>query len=173
MTGDLGRRLELESDPWRAERKGPRQRILPLANRCVVFETTKSSWHGFSRIQLPAGRRNGSRRSIEAYFYTRQRAGVETAPSHSTIYVPRPMRAHLQPGYALRPEDVQELEVLIGRRDRQIRYHERELDFSTTLAGIYRSPSFRLGRTLTWPLRWLRERWKPKPATAGTPGPRR
>lgn len=66
------------------------------------------------------------------------------------------------------------VEVLIGRRDRQIRYlYERELDFSTTIAGIYRSPSFRLGRTLTWPLRWLRERWKPKPATAGTPGPRR
>lgn len=122
MTGDLGRRLELEIDPWRAERKGPRQRILPLANRCVVFETTESSWHGFSRIQLPAGRRNGSRRSIAVYLYTRQRAGVETAPSHSTIYVPRPMRAHLQPGYALQPEDVQELEVLIGRRDRQIRY---------------------------------------------------
>lgn len=109
MTGDLGRRLELEIDPWRAERKGPRQRILPLANRCVVFETTESSWHGFSRIQLPAGRRNGSRRSIAVYFHTRQRAGVETAPSHSTIYVPRPMRAHLQPGYALQPEDVQEL----------------------------------------------------------------
>jgi hypothetical protein len=166
--------LELESDPWRPETKGPRQRILPLANRCVVFETTESSWHGFSRIQLPAGRRNESRRSIAVYFYTRQRAGVETAPSHSTIYVPRPMGAHFQPGYALQPEDVQELEVLIGRRDRQIRYlYERELDFSTTLAGIYRSPSFRLGRTLTWPLRWLRERWKPKPATAGTPGPRR
>ena len=53
------------------------------------------------------------------------------------------MGAHLQPGYALQPEDVQELETLIGRRDRQIRYpYERELDFSTTLAGIYRSPSF-------------------------------
>jgi len=103
----------------------------------VILETTESSWHRFSRIQLPAGRRNGSRRSIAVYFYTRQRAGVETAPSHSTIYVPRPMGADLQPGYALQPEDVQELEVLIGRRDRQIRYlYERELDFSTTLAGI-------------------------------------
>ena len=80
--------LELESDPWRPETKGPRQRILPLANRCVVFETTESSWHGFSRIQLPGGRRNGSRRSIAVHFYTRQRAGIETAPSHSTIYVP-------------------------------------------------------------------------------------
>jgi CHASE2 domain-containing sensor protein len=34
-------------------------------------------------------------------------------------------------------------------------------------------PLEKRGRTLTWPLRWLRERWKPKPATAGTPGPRR
>lgn len=97
--------LELESDPWHPERKGPRQRILPLANRCVVFETTESSWHGFSRIQLPAGPRNRSRRSIAVYFYTRQRAAVATAPSHSTIYVPRPMGAHLQPGYALQPRE--------------------------------------------------------------------
>jgi hypothetical protein len=166
--------LELESDPWRPKSEGPRQGSLPLANRCVVFETTESSWYGFSRIQLPAGRRKGSRRSIAVYFYTRQRVVVETAPWRSTIYVPRPMGAHLQPRYALQPEDVQELEVPIGRRDRQIRYlYQRELDFSTTLAGINRSPSFRLGRTLTGPLRWLRERWKPKPATAGTPGPRR
>lgn len=156
---DWGGCLELQRDPWHPEAAGPARRILPLANRCVVFETTESSWHGFRRIHLPAGRASGSRRSIAVYFYTRERAAGETAPSHGTIYVPPPVDARLQTGYTLQAEDCENLERQLARRDRQIQYlYQRELQFSRTLAGIYRSPSFRLGRALTWPLRLLRNR---------------
>jgi len=147
--------LELLSDPWR--RDPDVRRVVPLANRCVVFETTEFSWHGFRRIQLPADRTRVSRRSIAVYFYTKERPAAETAASHATIYVPRPLPPQFQPGYTLRPEDIHELGVLLSRRDRQIQHlYEREQDFSRTLTGIYQSPSFRLGRALTWPLRRLR-----------------
>ncbi|MCW5978412.1 MAG: 2OG-Fe(II) oxygenase [Bryobacteraceae bacterium] len=149
--------LQLERDPWHPVANVLRRKVVPLANRCVIFETTETSWHGFDRIQLPAERRNLSRRSIAVYFYTTTRPPAETASSHGTIYAPRPLPRQFEAGHTLDAEDVQELEILLARRDRQIQYlYERELEFSKTLAGIYRSPSFRIGRALTWPLRKIR-----------------
>jgi len=122
----------------------------------VVFETTEASWHGFSRIRAREDGGSRSRRSIAVYFYTKEHPAAETAPPHGTIYVPRQLPRHFEAGYTLQPEDSHELETLFSRRDRQIRYlYERELAFAKTLAGIYRSPSFRIGRALTWPLRRL------------------
>jgi len=148
--------LELHRDPWNpdADSADP---IVPLANRCVVFETTEASWHGFHRIDLPEERRRQSRRSIAVYFYTKDRPPAETAPEHSTIYVPRPLPRHFQAGYTLQPDDVQQLEILLGRRDDQIRFlYDREKEFSRTLTGILRSKSVRLAQALAWPLRRLR-----------------
>ena len=52
---------------------------------------------------------------------------------------------------------MEELRALLTRRDGQIRFlYERELEISRTITGITRSPSFRIGRALTWPLRKLR-----------------
>jgi hypothetical protein len=148
--------LEFERDPWNPNGDAAAP-ILPLANRCVVFETTESSWHGFHRIVLPEDRRKQSRRSLAVYFYTKDRPKTETAAEHSTVYVPRQLPSHLQPGYVLRPEDVTELQVLLGRRDDQIRFlYEREKEFSTALSSIVRSYSFRLAQALAWPVRRLR-----------------
>ena len=156
---EWGGRLELCKDPWQPAANGSGRQILPIANRCVLFETTESSWHGFSRIRLPEDRQELSRRSIAVYFYTKDRPAAEIASSHGTVYVPRPLPERIEPGYTLRPEDAEELEILVSRRDRQIQYlYEREMEFSKTLEGIYRSPSFRLGRALTWPLRKLLRR---------------
>jgi 2OG-Fe(II) oxygenase superfamily len=145
--------LELCRDPW-----GPQdsaRSIAPIANRAVLFETTERSWHGFKRLWLPDG---VSRRSIAVYFYSVDRPAVETAPSHGTVYAPRPLPEHLQAGYTLREEDAHEMRLLIARRDAQIRYlYGRELEFARALTGVMRSPSYRLGRFLTWPARWLRD----------------
>jgi hypothetical protein len=151
--------LELCADPWNPSGADV-VRILPLANRAVLFETTERSWHGFTRIALPPEKREISRRSIAVYFYTKNRPAEETAPSHATVYIPRPLHAHLQQGHTLTESDMQELRNLIQRRDDQIRFlYERELAgdgaYTKLILSITGSVSFRLGRLLTWPARKL------------------
>ncbi len=150
--------LELCADPWNP--LGTETvRILPLANRAVLFETSERSWHGFSRIALPPEKRGLSRRSIAVYFYTKKRPAAETGSSHATVYIPRPLPTHLRPGHTLTDCDVHELETLTRRRDDQIRFlYERELGYTELIRGITDSVSFRLGRFMTWPARVLRRR---------------
>lgn len=145
-----GGSLELLPDPWSSGAS-----LVPLANRCVIFETTESSWHGFRRIQLPPGQET-SRRSIAVYFYTKDRP--QSAASHGTVYYQRPLPEHLQSGHTLDPKDIFEIQTLVARRDKQIQFlYERELEFSEAIAKITESPSFRLGRALTWPARAIRK----------------
>jgi 2OG-Fe(II) oxygenase superfamily len=153
--------LELCADPWNPGAEAVH--ILPLANRAVLFETTERSWHGFRRIALPPAKQELTRRSIAVYFYTKERPAEQTAASHSTVYIPRPLPACLEPGHTLTESDMNELRNLIQRRDDQIRFlHERELAHTGTYTRLIRditgSPSFRLGRLLTWPARMLRPR---------------
>lgn len=152
--------LELREDPWDLS-SGEARIVVPVANRAVLFETTERSWHGFTRIQLPEEKRRISRRSVAVYFYTKDRPSDQTAPSHATVYIPRPLPDHLQAGYTLKQSDVDTLHALIEGRNAQIRYlYEREKNGASELkeliASIARSPSFRLGRALTWPARKLR-----------------
>lgn len=111
------------------------------------------------------------------------------------MYYQRPLPDHIQAGYTLRPEDVQELQVLLSRRDTYTKFlYEREKEFSESLAGrdwllgnektrvrelereiektieehnrylqaINVSPTFRIGKALTWPARTLRSMLKGK-----------
>lgn len=145
--------LELQKDPSLRPADNMVRTVTPLANRCVIFETTENSWHGFRRIALPPDKAALSRRSIAVYFYTKERPPQETAPSHGTIYVQRPMPEHLQAGHRLTEEDVAELALQFARRDAHIQYlYEREKEF-TRIAG---SPAFRIARGITWPLRKMR-----------------
>lgn len=107
--------LELHSDPRRSD--DTITRIAPLFNRCVVFETTEWSWHGFDRIALPPDQSATTRRSIALYFYTRERPVEELAPEHSTIYVDRPLPERFRAGLTLSEHDVEELRILLARRD--------------------------------------------------------
>ncbi len=110
-----GGALQLHSDP-RSE-QNETTTISPLFNRAVIFETTEWSWHGFPPIHLPDSERGQSRRSVALYFYTTDRPADELAATHSTVYVDRPLPPRYAPGYTLTPEDVQELKVLLKRRD--------------------------------------------------------
>jgi hypothetical protein len=106
--------------------------ITPLYNRAVIFETTEWSWHGFPRITLPDDRRALSRKSIALYFYTSDRPAEELADTHSTIYVDNPLPERFQAGLTLSPDDVEELRVLLARRDQHNQRLYRDI---TALTG--------------------------------------
>lgn len=124
-----GGSLELHSDP---RASGDRVSLItPLYNRCVIFETTEWSWHGFSRVALPPERRDLTRKSIAVYFYTRDRPADELADTHSTIYVERALPEHLIAGATLAEADVEALRELLARRDRHIERLYRDIVATT------------------------------------------
>ncbi|WP_338039833.1 2OG-Fe(II) oxygenase [Luteibacter yeojuensis] len=111
--------LDLYRDPYADPE--PAKSIVPLFNRCVIFETTEHSWHGFRQICLPPDRPGLSRKSIALYFYTKDRAAEETAGRHTTHYVNRQLPAHFAAGHTLTAADVSTLHDLIGARDGQMK----------------------------------------------------
>ena len=113
-----GGNLELWRDPY--QDFAPATRIVPVFNRCVIFETTEHSWHGFDPIVLPPESAQPSRRSVALYFYTKDRPAQETSGKHSTHYVNRQLPERYAPGYALSAADVAELRELIAHRDNRL-----------------------------------------------------
>ena len=107
--------LDLYRDPYADPH--PAVRVAPLLNRCVIFETTETSWHGFDRITFPEDRPDLSRKSIALYFYTKERPVEETAPRHTTHYVSRQLPEHLVPGYTMTESDMSTLRELVASRD--------------------------------------------------------
>jgi hypothetical protein len=114
-----GGALEIFRDPHAQVRASAT--FAPLFNRCVIFETSERSWHGFDRIQLPANKVGLTRRSIALYFYTKDRPAEEIADRHTTYYVKRQLAEHLTAGYTLTASDVNELKQLIATRDEHIK----------------------------------------------------
>lgn len=131
-----GGELELHSDPWHAATDRI-EHIPPLFNLCAMFETTESSWHGFSQITLPADAAQLSRKSFAIYLYTRERPPEQTAPPHATIYVPESMPADLAAGHLLDDGDMGELTRRFSRLRTQLRYlYEREKQFGAQIAAL-------------------------------------
>ncbi len=135
-----GGSLEIHRDPRAADNQV--KLITPLFNRCVIFETNQISWHGFSRIALPPDKQHLSRRSIALYFYTAERPTEELADSHSTIYVDRPLPPQFTPGHVLDQDDIQQLAILVSRRDqhnqrlyREITHLTRELELARSVVS--------------------------------------
>ncbi len=110
---------------------------LPARNRCLVFETSETSWHGFDRLRLPPGM---TRRAFTVYYYTRHRPDEAKIQLHNTEYVEPPLPAHLRPGHVLTEEDVTLLHEYITRRDDRIRMLYRlrmELDAKLRNATVF------------------------------------
>jgi Rps23 Pro-64 3,4-dihydroxylase Tpa1-like proline 4-hydroxylase len=55
-------------------------------NRCLVFETSEISYHGYSKITLPPGE---TRKSFYTYFYTQLPANANLK-YHDTVFKPKP-----------------------------------------------------------------------------------
>lgn len=64
------------------------RRILPVYNRCVVFSTTDTSFHGHpDKVACPPGM---TRKSLALYYYTNGRPEEEKAAAHGTLWQERP-----------------------------------------------------------------------------------
>jgi Rps23 Pro-64 3,4-dihydroxylase Tpa1-like proline 4-hydroxylase len=67
---------------WDKEMKACQRSILPIANRCVIFNTTDDSYHGHPHpLACPEG---ALRCSIALYYYTADRSGAVDERLHAT-----------------------------------------------------------------------------------------
>lgn len=78
---EYGGALELWNDDVTKMEKA----YLPLFNRCVIFEASDISYHGYSKIDVPAG---VSRKSFYSYYYTP--ISEFTGKYHDTVFKARP-----------------------------------------------------------------------------------
>lgn len=77
---EYGGHLEL----WSQKRNSCEKRVLPIANRMVVFSTTDAALHGHPiPLTCPGDR---TRNSIALYYYTKDRPRSEKSKPHSTLY---------------------------------------------------------------------------------------
>jgi len=80
----FGGHLEL----WDKEMTSAVERVLPIHNRCVVFNTTDDAFHGHPHpLTSPEG---VTRKSIAIYYYTNGRPEEEKHAAHTTIYKQTP-----------------------------------------------------------------------------------
>lgn len=72
---------------WNQEMTAPVRKILPLFNRCAMFSTTSTSYHGHpTPLACPPDR---TRKSIAIYYYSNGRPEEEARPGHNTLFQER------------------------------------------------------------------------------------
>ncbi|HQQ63757.1 MAG TPA: 2OG-Fe(II) oxygenase [Pseudomonadales bacterium] len=77
---EWGGHLEL----WEKDMSRCVQRVAPVAGRCVIFSTTRDSFHGHPHpLTCPADK---SRKSVALYYYTNGRPANEDPSPHKTIW---------------------------------------------------------------------------------------
>ena len=125
-----GGQIEIHSNP-RDPFSNQVTSFSPIFNRCVIFETHETSWHGFPRITLPNEKKHLSRKSFSVYFYSIHPPECGDVPLHSTFYVQRWLSKSIQPGEILSQDAYREVVSLLRKRDLWIEYYQKkEIDFS-------------------------------------------
>lgn len=81
---------------WDASMQRCASRIAPLANRCVIFSTTSTSYHGMPEPLASPSRRHPA--LTRAYYYSNGRPAEERVPDHSTLWQTRPHEGGLDAG---------------------------------------------------------------------------
>ena len=128
--------LELRKDAWDPENQEIVS-VLPVLGVCVIFETTETSWHGFDDIKLPDSHKDISRKSFAIYLYTQDRPADETQVEHSTVYIPKGLPEHIEPGYTLNEDDLSSIKKSLSRRDHHLkRLYAREIELAQTIARL-------------------------------------
>lgn len=73
---------------WSRDMSRCEERIFPYFNRCVVFSTTSTSFHGHPEpLNCPEGE---TRKSMALYYYSKDRPAEESNGAHNTLFQARP-----------------------------------------------------------------------------------
>jgi Rps23 Pro-64 3,4-dihydroxylase Tpa1-like proline 4-hydroxylase len=73
---------------WNRDMTCAEQKVLPLFNRCAIFSTTSTSFHGHpTPLACPPDR---TRKSIATYYYSNGRPEEEVHEAHSTLFQETP-----------------------------------------------------------------------------------
>jgi Rps23 Pro-64 3,4-dihydroxylase Tpa1-like proline 4-hydroxylase len=81
---EYGGHLEL----WNPDMTKCEKKVLPIFNRCVIFSTSETSYHGHPEpLTCPEG---WTRKSLALYYYSLDRPEEEQSDNHSTIFKTRP-----------------------------------------------------------------------------------
>lgn len=80
---EWGGRIEL----WDKDVKVCHHSFAPILNRCVLFETSETSYHGVTPLTCPS---NVARKSFAAYYYTKEPPAHWDGKAHSTVFQARP-----------------------------------------------------------------------------------
>ena len=73
---------------WDRKMQAKQIEVVPLINRCVIFNTDADSYHGHPEpLQTPEG---VMRRSIALYYYIASKSIYQELPTQSTMYRARP-----------------------------------------------------------------------------------
>jgi hypothetical protein len=86
---------------WNRDMTSCAERVFPYFNRCVVFSTTSTSYHGHPEpLNCPEGE---TRKSIALYYYTKDRPAEEKNEAHNTLFQARPGEEIEAPVVSKRP----------------------------------------------------------------------
>jgi hypothetical protein len=130
-----GGALEVHKNPWDLVNDSVKS-YPPLKNHCVLFETNEISWHGFKKVNPPAGREI-SRKSFTIYMYTKERPAGEIVEKHGTIYVQDGLPENFKPGHVLTKDDIDELLANFRKRNEYLQgMYGREKKFQNTIANL-------------------------------------
>jgi hypothetical protein len=72
---------------WNAKMSACEQRVEPLFNRCLLMEVHDRAFHGYSRLQLPAG---VTRKTIACWYYATTPAPLQSTHPHRVLFRDRP-----------------------------------------------------------------------------------
>ena len=73
---------------WNQEMTGCEKKVLPIFNRCVIFNTSDFSYHGHPNpLDCPEDR---TRKSLALYYYSNGRPAEEISEKHTTVFKERP-----------------------------------------------------------------------------------
>ncbi len=72
---------------WNADMTKMAKKVSPDFNRCLIFETSDISYHGYSKIHLPTG---VTRKSFYTYFYTEITDKSKLKDYHDTVFKAKP-----------------------------------------------------------------------------------